>query len=314
MNFPQDHELYLPTDPSAFLDAADVVLVVDSDVPWTPKRRQPSADATVIGVGPDPLFSRYPVRGFPVDVNLAGRSALTLAALDDAVATLSADQAVIESRRKQWATEHRRLRVANAERAAVSAPAAGGSATLDKAWFSACLQELRPADSILLSELGFDTAQLRFTEPGTYFGVSHAGVLGWGLGAALGAKLAAADRTVIACIGDGSYLFGAPAAAHWVSRQMNLPVLYLVWNNAQWGAVAGATRSVYPDGWAVQTNSFPFSDLSPSLDFELICRSAGGYGEKVTDPAELPGALERALHAVQVEGRQALLNLIAAPG
>lgn len=94
---------------------------------------------------------------------------------------------------------------------------------------------------------------------------------------------------------------------------MNLPVVFIVWNNAQWGAVASATRGVYPDGWAVKTQSFPFSDLSPSLDFELICRAAGGYGERVEDPAEVPAALERVRRAVQVEGRQALLNVVAAP-
>ncbi len=71
------------------------------------------------------------------------------------------------------------------------------------------------------------------------------------------------------------------------------------------------TRGVYPDGWSVKTNLFPFSDLSPSLDFELICQAAGGYGERVEDPAEVPAALERALHAVQKEGRQALLNIVA---
>ena len=93
----------------------------------------------------------------------------------------------------------------------------------------------------------------------------------------------------------------------------NLPILYIVWNNAQWGAVASATRGVYPDGWSVRTENFPFSDLSPSLDFEMICQAAGGYGERVEDPADVPAALERALHAVKVEKRQALLNMVSAP-
>jgi acetolactate synthase-1/2/3 large subunit len=45
----------------------------------------------------------------------------------------------------------------------------------------------------------------------------------------------------------------------------------------------------------------------------MICQAAGGYGERVDDPAEVPAALERALRAVRVEGRQALLNIVAAP-
>jgi acetolactate synthase-1/2/3 large subunit len=44
--------------------------------------------------------------------------------------------------------------------------------------------------------------------------------------------------------------------------------------------------------------------------FEQVCTAAGGYGERVEDPAALPVALDRALHAVIVEKRQALLNVI----
>jgi len=45
-------------------------------------------------------------------------------------------------------------------------------------------------------------------------------------------------------------------------------------------------------------------------DYEMICRSAGGYGERVEKPEELSSALERALHAVETEKRQALVNVI----
>jgi acetolactate synthase-1/2/3 large subunit len=46
--------------------------------------------------------------------------------------------------------------------------------------------------------------------------------------------------------------------------------------------------------------------------FEQICAAAGGYGERVEDPAELPAAIERALSVVKNGGRQALLNVICA--
>jgi acetolactate synthase-1/2/3 large subunit len=309
LNFPRNHPLYQGNDASPHLEDADVVLVLESDVPWTPKRRAPSEDATIIAVGHDPLFSRYPVRGFPVDIGLAGSTSHTLAALADAVAAEPLDLSVIRDRGERWAAAHATMREAARERA----EAARGSRPMQKPWVSACVEQLRTEETIIVTELGFDATQFEFSAPGTYFDAPASGVLGWGLGAALGAKLAAPDRPVIACVGDGSYMFGAPTAVHWVSRRMNLPVLFIVWNNAQWGAVAGATRGVYPDGWAVKTNSFPFSDLSPSLDFEMICQAAGGYGERVEDPAEVPAALERALQAVQVEGRQALLNIVAAP-
>ena len=62
-----------------------------------------------------------------------------------------------------------------------------------------------------------------------------------------------------------------------------------MWNNAKWSAVESATRSVYPDGWAARTQSFPFSDLSPALDFEHDVLAAGGYGERVAAPGDVPG-------------------------
>ena len=171
---------------------------------------------------------------------------------------------------------------------------------------------MRNDSTVIINELGLDVSQFGFERPGTYFGAPAPGILGWGLGAALGAKLAAPDKTVIACIGDGSYMFGAPTAAHWVARRMQLPVLFIVWNNARWNAVASATRGLYPEGWTAHLNSYPFSDLSPSLDWELVCQAAGGYGERVEDPAEVPAALERALRVVQQEQRQALLNMVSA--
>jgi acetolactate synthase-1/2/3 large subunit len=47
--------------------------------------------------------------------------------------------------------------------------------------------------------------------------------------------------------------------------------------------------------------------------FEEVCAAAGGYGERVVDPAEVPAALARAIHAVTNERRQALLNVICTP-
>jgi len=307
MNFPVSHRLHAGANPGAVLEEADVIVVLENDVPWMPAMgREPRPDATIIGLGEDPLFTGYPVRGFRVDVNLAGSPRYTLEALSNALKAEMLDAAVVEERGRRWAAEHEKARAAARGRA----EAGRGKKPLDKAWVASCLERFRDDDTIVLNELGLDTSQFVFEKPGSFYGVSTAGVLGWGVGAALGAKLAARDKTVVACVGDGSYMFGVPEAGHWVSRKMNLPVLYVVWNNAQWSAVVGATRSVYPEGWAAKTDNFPFSDLSPSLDFELIVQAAGGYGERVEDPAEVPAAFERALHAVKVEGRQALLNFI----
>jgi acetolactate synthase-1/2/3 large subunit len=146
--------------------------------------------------------------------------------------------------------------------------------------------------------------------PGSYFGSSPAAGLGWGAGAAVGVKLAVPERPVVAILGDGSYIFSNPVAVHHAAAMHRLPVLFVVVNNSMWGAVRRATLGMYPHGEAARSNKPPFIDLDDLPAFEQICAASGGHGERVEDPAELPGALARAMHEVTVEGRQALVNVI----
>ena len=77
-----------------------------------------------------------------------------------------------------------------------------------------------------------------------------------------------------------------------------------------WEEVERATLMVFPDGHAARANQVPIAHLGPPADFQHMMAIYGGYGERVDKPEELPAALGRALHAVKVEGRQALLNVI----
>jgi acetolactate synthase-1/2/3 large subunit len=81
MNFPGDHPLHAGYDAAAHLDEADVILVVEADAPWYPHIKSPRPDTRVIQVASDPLFSGYPIRGFPSDLTLGGAPRLTLEAL-----------------------------------------------------------------------------------------------------------------------------------------------------------------------------------------------------------------------------------------
>lgn len=69
-----------------------------------------------------------------------------------------------------------------------------------------------------------------------------------------------------------------------------------------------------PTGPASKSNAPSFVQLEKLREFERICEAAGGYGERVDDPAELPAALECATSGVKNERRQALLNVICGPG
>jgi thiamine pyrophosphate-dependent acetolactate synthase large subunit-like protein len=76
-----EHPMHCGWDPHALLKEADVVLVVECDVPWIPREGKPGAQAKVIHVGTDPLFASYPLRGFRADIALTGAVAPTLQAL-----------------------------------------------------------------------------------------------------------------------------------------------------------------------------------------------------------------------------------------
>jgi acetolactate synthase-1/2/3 large subunit len=77
--------------------------------------------------------------------------------------------------------------------------------------------------------------------------------------------------------------------------------------------VRNATEVMYPTGRVSRANSLPVVDLSPSVAYEKIVEFAGGYGEKVEDPAKLTGAIERGLRAV-ADGNPAVLNITVAAG
>ena len=301
-----DHPMNLGYEPGPMLAEADAVLVVECDVPWIPSLQGPPAGCRVIHLGVDPLFSRYPVRSFPCNLAIDAAPELALPALDAALSGQAVDPDTIAARRAALAARAAELR-AGWQRAATESR---GERPISVAWLSHCIGRVVDENTIVLNELGLSLAHLTLRRPGSYFGLSPAGGLGWGLGAALGAKLAAPDKLVIASMGDGAYMFGNPTPAHYVSRAHDLPVLYIVSNNAGWGAVRAATRAMYPDGAAQQRNAMPLTALDPMPDFETVVAASGGYGERVEDPAALPDALDRAVRAVREEGRQALLNVI----
>ncbi len=305
LSLPAAHPCHLGYDAGPYLADADAILVLECDVPWVPQLKAPGADCRVIHLGIDPLFQRYPIRGFPCDLAVTAAPVVALPALSAALERHSRRDAV--SARRQRLDERREALQAGWRRAR---EAAQRRRPIDMAWASACIGAAKPEDAILVNEYTLLSEHCGTNLPGTYFGSSPASGLGWGGGAALGAKLACPDRLVIAVLGDGSHLFGNPVALHHAAAAHDLPVLFVIMNNSMWGAVRRATMGMYPQGEAMRSNKPPLIDLDRLPAFEQVCAAAGGYGERVEDPAQLPAALDRALHAVTVEKRQALLNVI----
>lgn len=309
MNFPHDHPCHLgfglPFEGNPAVAEADVLLVLDSDVPWYPSIQKPREEARVIHLAVDPHFSRYPIRSYPSDVVLAADPAVALGLLAEAVGK-RVRPATAASRTERFAAEHRAQRqvwLAAARAEAEQRP-------IGFQWASRCVGEVLDRETIVVNEYPLDLRHAPLAEPGSYLASPPSSGLGWGFGAALGAKLGAPGKTVIATLGDGAYLFSVPTACHFAARMHELPVLTVVFNNESWDAVKSACLGLHPDGWAATTRHIPLSDLAPAPRYEEIVRAFDGYGERVEEPAELVPALRRALHAVREERRQALLNVV----
>ncbi|MDP7601406.1 MAG: thiamine pyrophosphate-requiring protein [Rhodospirillales bacterium] len=308
-NFPADHPCHAGyVFGSAIHPAiakADALLVIDCDVPWFPARVKIRDKAQVIHLAVDPFFNRYPMHNFRCDVPLAAEPEVTLPLLADAVRK-RVKKREVKARHQTLAKRHTAAR-RKWDKAAL---AEAKRIPIGFQWASRCINELLGPNTIVFNEYPLDPRFAPPAGPGTYFGASHAGGLGWGFGAALGAKLGAPGKTVICTLGDGSYIFGVPTACHQVARASNLPLLTIIFNNGTWDEVSNSTRNVHPDGWAVTTDNFPMVSMGPPPKFEEIVRAFDGHGERVEDPAELPAALKRALNVVRKEKRQALVNII----
>lgn len=308
LNLPADHPCHLGYDPNDLIEEADAIVVVECDVPWIPSRKSPPPECKVIHVGVDPLYSRYPIRGFPADIAITGAPRVALPRLGAAFAA-KASASAIEARRRRVAGRREAQQAAwKRARDAVAA-----QRPLSPVHVSACLAAARDPDGVIVNEYTLLPQHCPSIRPGSFFGSSPAAGLGWGAGAALGVKLAEPQRQVIAVLGDGSYIFSNPVAVHHAASMHKLPVLFIVVNNAMWGAVRRATLGMYPKGDAARSNKPPFIDLDDLPAFEQVCAAAGGHGERVEDPAELPAALQRALKAVD-GGQQALVNVICQGG
>jgi acetolactate synthase I/II/III large subunit len=308
VNFPHAHSLHLgynqagTTNPS--LGDADAVLVIEADVPWYPALQKPAPSAPVIHLGVDPFFSRYPMRSYPCDVPIAATPAATLPLLAEAVRR-HADRHVVARRAQRLAAEHGRRQRAWEETALQQA----GKPTIGFAWAARCIGDLVDETTVVVNEYPLDRRFAPFTRPGSYFASPHSSGLGFGLGAALGVKLARPEATVIATVGDGAYFFGEPLSCLFVQRAHALPILTVIFNNQQWEAVKFGALAVHPDGVAQARGRFPLSELRPSPRFEELAKAVDGYGERVESAGELPAALKRGLAAVR-EGRPAILNVL----
>jgi benzoylformate decarboxylase len=122
------------------------------------------------------------------------------------------------------------------------------------------------------------------------------GSLGWGVGAAVGAKLAAPDRQVVLSIGDGSLMYSA--GGFWSMARHQTAVLTIVWNNHNYQTVrSGAYRY---NKRMTETGKYPGLYLGdPDIDFVKLAESQGVTGQRVTSAGDIAAALKKGTAATR---------------
>ncbi|WP_102346034.1 thiamine pyrophosphate-requiring protein [Bacillus sp. Marseille-P3661] len=308
-NFPGDHPLHLGFQEGKFLSQADVILVLDNDVPWLASLNQPSEDAQIYYVDMDPLKEDLPLWYMPSHKFFKADSYEVLKQFNECVQNKHVDQTLVRERYQYFKNIH------DEQRAQWEQERMSDDGVITPAMLTTCIQELIDEDTIVIDESGTNIGNvnkyLPRTKPGTLFRKGGTS-LGWNGGAALGVKLAAPEKTVVNLTADGSYLLSVPSTVHWMSRKYNAPFLTVIYNNQGWNATKENVLRLYPDGMAGQHDRF-WVNFDQPADLAKIAEAAGGaYAQTVQDPRELKEVLTAALHEVK-NNRSAVIDVRLPP-
>lgn len=317
MCFPASHPgwLGLRFGREEYIKTADVILVLDCDVPWINTANRPRADAQIFHVDSDPLKHMMPVFYLDALQRYQADSLLATEQITEYLRTTpSAQQALAgPAADARWAQLQESYRARLADIDGRSRPAADGQ--FGTGYLSRKLKELLPADAIYAIEAvtntGFVHDNVRPELPGSWINCGGGG-LGWSGGGALGIKLATdaehggagKGKFVVQIVGDGTFLFSVPGSVYWIAQRYGIPVLTIVLNNKGmfwfalsfpvngffkkkkkkltqhppgWNAPRRSLLLVHPDGLGSQaTNEEINISFDPVPDYSGIAKAAAG--------------------------------------
>jgi acetolactate synthase-1/2/3 large subunit len=310
VNFPRIHPLYAGAGrtehTAAYLKDADFALMVDCKLPWHPPSRNPNPACRIATIGEDPFWQSTPYLGTPSHLVAAGNTERSL----ERLAALVARRVPAGSRdaaTRRWGKLH------EARRAATLADfaATGKLATIETRWVAHELNEVLPANAMVVNETITHrpvlAQALTRMKPGHYY-ESTLGGLGMGTGVALGVKAAYPERPVILTIGDGSFNYNPITGAFGVCQEHGLPILVVLFDNAGYLSQRTDIMIHFPKGKAVKARKFTGTSIAPRPDYAMLMQAYGGHGEAVERPADVRPALLRGLAALK-EGRPALIDM-----
>ena len=306
MNLPGRHLLdrgapgIAPTPPDT-----DCMLVIDAVVPWQTWSFEPDGVNRIIRLAIDPIERMTPIYEFPSDLSITADPAKAIPALLEELRSQMTGEGRrrCQARLERYQAEGRRRLEAVVEHA--NADRARG--VISPLWLSYQIGQTIDPEAIITHEL-VDSSMFNRSRPGTLIGTGGSSI-GWAAPAAIGVKVAAGDRPVVACVGDGSWMFGNPQVTAWASAFHRAPVLFIVWNNRGYRTGTNEVLRTYPEGYAAKGQDLTGGWFDPCPNYSGEAAASGAHGEKVTDPNEVGPALRRALEAMERDRVPAVLDM-----
>src|SRR6058998_78067 len=265
------------------------------------------AEPFVIQIGPNPLLMG---RHYPLDIAAQCELPETLRNITAAVTRLHGDKA------SGWACQREKVRayaklLISCEEDLIREyehDTLVHSSTLE-----AHLAQLLPKNAMMVQESSTaQTTLLPFGHDAMGWTRSGGGSLGFGVGAAIGAKIAVGrERPVVLHLGDGALTYSA--AGFWTMARYNTAVLTIVSNNESYQIVRHNWAREMPDSKMVRDGKYPGLYLNaPATDYVGLARSQGVDGECVTTLKELEPALRRGVDRITRDNRPYLIEVAVA--
>jgi len=251
---------------------------------------------------------------YPTDLAVAGGTRETIRALTDAIGAIASSSRLDKLRAERLAKVQAATGAAERRRRERLA-AVWDTDPMSAERLSGELDRALDDQAVIVSEQGSRAtiSGINFRPGGrTLIGPTTGYALGWGLGAALGVKIARPDQQVACLIGDGSLLFGQIEAL-WTASRYDIPIVIVVFNNRSYDS---ERLVLYMTSQLPGPEKSGWKDMScylgdPVVDFVDAARAFDIDGERVSTPDEARSALDRAA-AVTREGRPYLIDAIIA--
>jgi benzoylformate decarboxylase len=163
--------------------------------------------------------------------------------------------------------------------------------------FMGALARVLPPNAVLVEEAATTHQNVLerlgvFRDPSGRF--AHRGwALGWGLGCAIGVKLAWPDRPALALLGDGAALYGIQGL--WTAAHHHIPVCFLIANNAQY-KILRVSAEVMGLSSLARGKAQAMDLVEPEVDFVGLARAFGVEAHRVAEPDELSERVSDAVH------------------